>query len=174
MKYGISNATIERVGVVKPAKRGIEKMLADVGPNALGSSPTRQRRGQDEIRNEQGVPGNFLFYRIGDLEVAETNSTDSQASSERKVRNIARDERQTMGHPQVPTGMRPSRPWAAPSLASRHGSTPCLGDLRWSTERIRPSKRTGNSSFSHPPAGCAALPPPCALLRNATQPARSR
>ena len=42
---------IESVGVVKPTKRGVEEMLADVGPNALGGGPQRQLRGEDEIRN---------------------------------------------------------------------------------------------------------------------------
>ena len=36
MKYGHQQCHIKCVGVVEPTKRGVEKMLADVVPDALG------------------------------------------------------------------------------------------------------------------------------------------
>src|SRR5579863_3319927 len=61
---------IEGVGVVKALESLIEKMVAEVGPNALRRSPRGQRRKQDEIRAEQGVRSKFSFYRIrGDASV---------------------------------------------------------------------------------------------------------
>ena len=47
---------VKGVGMVESAKRGVEKMITDVVPDALGSVRRRQLRTQDEIRNQQSAP----------------------------------------------------------------------------------------------------------------------
>jgi hypothetical protein len=50
---------IKRVGVVKPLKSLIQKMLAEHRPDALGGGPRSQRRKHDEIRTQQGCDENL-------------------------------------------------------------------------------------------------------------------
>ncbi len=46
---------IEAVGVIQATKRGVKKMLADIGTYASRANPHRQRRSQNEIREGQAV-----------------------------------------------------------------------------------------------------------------------
>ena len=52
MKYGTSKRHVEGVGVIETLKRGVEKMLADVRTNALGSGKGSERH---QTRNERAV-----------------------------------------------------------------------------------------------------------------------